>query len=36
VGAAPWRAAILWTALMLTVLVVVVVLTEHLGWSISG
>jgi hypothetical protein len=32
----PWRAAILWTALMLTVLVVVVVLTEHLGWSISG
>jgi hypothetical protein len=32
----PWRAAILWTILMLIVLVVVVVLTEHLGWSIGG
>ena len=31
----PWRAAILWTVGMGMVLVVVVALTEHLGWGIK-
>jgi hypothetical protein len=31
----PWRAAILWTVGMSIVLVVVVALTEHLGWGVK-
>jgi hypothetical protein len=30
----PWRAAIIWTIVMSTVLVVMVTLTEHFGWGI--
>jgi hypothetical protein len=29
----PWRAAILWTTVMIVVLVVVVALTVHFGWA---
>jgi hypothetical protein len=31
----PWRAAIIWTIVMSTVLVVMVALTEHFGWGIG-
>jgi hypothetical protein len=30
----PWRAVIIWTIVMSTVLVVMVALTEHFGWGI--